>query len=299
MPTAIAAYSVARYVDRRRSWWGLVIVGLMWLGWDLFDPMITTPLMRLQHLIWASPWIVAWLVGALVRSQVQHAVQRRAARSEREARAVAEERNSIARELHDVIGHSVSVMTVQASAVRRRLRADQELERQALETVEAVGREALDEMRRMVGMLREDEDRVGRQPTPGLQQADLLIAKFREAGLPVEYRSTGLDRELPAGLDLTAYRVIQEGLTNALRHAVDPRHVRVDVSDDAGLAISIRDDGRAVDGDAEPGHGLLGMRERVALYGGRLFAGPADGGGFELVARFPERADLTVADGVA
>jgi signal transduction histidine kinase len=292
LPAAIAAYSVARYVDRRRSWWGLVLAGLLWLAWDLFDPLITSPLMHLQHLVWVSPWVVAWLIGALVRSQVQHASQRRAARSEREARAVVEERNRIARELHDVIGHSVSVMTVQASAVRRRLTPDQVPERQALETVEAVGREALDEMRRMVGMLRQDEDSTGRQPTPGLYQADVLIAKFRDAGLPVEYRTTGLDRPLPAGLDLTAYRVIQEGLTNALRHAVDPRHVRVEVSDAEGLTITIRDDGRFVDGDAEPGHGLLGMRERVALYGGSLWAGPAAGGGFELIARMPERTDV-------
>jgi signal transduction histidine kinase len=178
-------------------------------------------------------------------------------------------------------------MTVQASAVRRRLTPEQATERQALESVESVGREALVEMRRMVGMLRQDDQDHERQPAPGLAQVHALIAKFREAGLPLEYHVDLRDRVLPAGLDLTAYRVIQEGLTNALRHAVDPRHVRVDVSGADGLEIAIRDDGSAVHDDAEPGHGLLGMRERVALYGGTLIARTAQGGGFELIARFP------------
>jgi signal transduction histidine kinase len=296
LPGVIGAYSVARYVDRRRSWWGLVLVALLWLAWDGFDPMVTTLLERVQQFAWISPWVVAWLIGALVRTQLQHAGQRQAARSEREARAVAEERNRIARELHDVIGHSVSVMTVQASAVRRRLTADQVAEREALETVEAVGREALNETRRMVGMLRRD-DRSDRQPAPGLAQIEALVSKFRDAGLPVELQIQGLDRELPAGLDLTAYRVIQEGLTNALRHAVDPVQVQVEISGADGLEITIRDDGRTVDPDAEPGHGLLGMRERVVLYGGSLHAGPRSEGGFELIARFPEQVESIHPEG--
>jgi signal transduction histidine kinase len=297
LPGAIGAYSVGRYVDRKRSWWGLVLVAALWLSWDLFDPVVTTPLLRLEQLGWASPWVVAWLVGALVRSQIQHAAQRRAARSEREARAVVEERNRIARELHDVIGHSVSVMTLQASAVRRRLAADQAAERQALETVESVGREALVEMRRMVGVLRQDGENDDRHPAPGFAQVDALVDKFRDAGLPVELRITAVDREavsggaLSPGLDLTAYRVIQEGLTNALRHAREPSHVEVVVSGDDGLEIAIRDDGRFVDGHAEPGHGLLGMRERTALYGGTLLARPRESGGFELIARFPRDPD--------
>lgn len=317
LPGSIGAYSVGRYVDRRRSWWGLVLVGLLWLAWDGFDPVVNTPLLRLEQLGWASPWVVSWLIGALVRSQLQHAAQRRAARSERAARAVVEERNRIARELHDVIGHSVSVMTVQASAVRRRLTADQVAERQALETVESVGREALVEMRRMVGMLRQDDDRVDRQPAPGFAQVDALIAKFRDAGLPVVLRivnpndpsstpnGRGLEDDaarvavasrelhLPPSLDLTAYRVIQEGLTNVLRHAVEPHHVTVDVSVGDELVIEIRDDGRSVERDAEPGHGLLGMRERAALYGGSLVARPVSSGGFELVVRLPFRPEAS------
>lgn len=296
LSAAIGTYSVARYVDRRRSWWALVMVVLLWLAWDGFDPTVTTLLERVQQFAWISPWVVAWLIGALVRTQVQHAGQRQSARAEREARAVAEERNRIARELHDVIGHSVSVMTVQASAVRRRLTTDQATERQALETVEAVGREALNEMRRMVGMLRRDEDS-DRQPSPGLAQIDSLITKFRDAGLPVELRTEALERELPAGLDLTAYRVVQEGLTNALRHAADPSRVEVAISGADGLVITIRDDGGTVDSDVEPGHGLLGMRERVVLYGGSLHAGPRSGGGFELIARFPGQDESTHPEG--
>lgn len=289
VPGVIAGYSVARYVDRRRSWWGLVLIAALWLVWDWFDPLITTPLMRVQHLVWMSPWIVAWLVGALVRSQVLHAAGRRAEQREREERAAAEERNRIARELHDVIGHSVSVMTVQASAVRRRLTPDQVAERQALEAVETVGREAMTEMRRVVGMLRQDDDDLDRHPAPGLDQVDALVSKFREAGLPVALSLEKEHADLPAGVDLTAYRIIQEGLTNALRHAASPRRVDVSITHaDGQTVVAIRDDGEVVDQHPEPGHGLLGMRERVALYGGTLIARRREHGGFELIAHLPD-----------
>ncbi|WP_052226463.1 sensor histidine kinase [Microbacterium mangrovi] len=288
-PGAIAGYSVGRYVDRRRSWWGLVLIALLWIVWDGFDPTITTPLMRVEQLGWMGPWVVAWLIGALVRSQVLHAAQRRAVQREREARATVEERNRIARELHDVIGHSVSVMTVQASAVRRRLTPDQVQERQALETVEAVGREAMTEMRRVVGMLRQDDDDLDRHPAPGLDQVDALVAKFRDAGLPVSLRVDEGCAGLPPGLDLTAYRIVQEGLTNALRHASTPQHVDVSVGrGERETVVAIRDDGQGGDPHPEPGHGLLGMRERVALYGGTVVARRREGGGFELIARLPD-----------
>lgn len=292
MPGSIGAYSIGRYVDRRRSWWGLVLIGVLWLAWDLFDPVVITPADRLAQLGWISPWVVAWLLGALVRSQALHAAQRRAVRAEQEARAVVEERNRIARELHDALGHSVSVMTVQASAVRRRLGPAQTEERRALETVEAVGREALEEMRRLVGMLRDADDGGDRHPSPGLGQLDGLIAQFRTAGLPVRVRRSGQDRELAPGLDLTVYRVVQEGLTNALRHAMSPRAVEVEIVEcDDHVDVSIRDDGRPAERVHESGHGLVGMHERVALYGGTLRAGPAPGGGFELVAHLPVPAD--------
>jgi signal transduction histidine kinase len=290
LPALVGAYSVARWEARRPPWWGLVLVALLWAGWDALDPHDTTVRAHLAGLLWISPWIIAWLIGALVRSQAQNLQQRRQARVQRAAQAVAEERNRIARELHDVIGHSVSVMTVQASAVRRRLGPEQEVERQALETVEAVGREALGEMRRMVGVLRDPDagDGADREPPPGLAQLDSLVEKFRTAGLPVELTVTGEPRALAPGLDLTAYRLVQEGLTNTLRHAVNLHRAEVSVAFGGDqLQLAVRDDGIVTRPDAEAGHGLLGMRERVAVYGGQLTARPRADGGFELLATVP------------
>ncbi len=155
--------------------------------------------------------MIAWLLGALLRGRAQNAEQRRLRREERAVRAVTEERNRIARELHDVIGHSVSIMTVQTSAVRRRLTQDQVVEREALETVESTGRQALAEMRRMVGVLREEGAVEDREPAPGLSQLSRLVEQFRSAGLPVDVSVTGPAQPLAPGLDLTAYRLVQEG----------------------------------------------------------------------------------------
>jgi signal transduction histidine kinase len=300
LPGVIAGYSIGRWVDRRRSWWGLVLAVMLWASWSGLDPMNRTLDDRTLTVIWLAPWIIAWLVGALVRTTAQATEQRRLVREQRASRAVAEERNRIARELHDVIGHSVSVMTVQASAVRRRLREDQAVERQALETVEAVGREALAEMRRMVGVLRQadtgreqgrDQGHDGspdREPPPGLAQVDRLVGKFLAAGLPVELEVTGEPAQLAPGLDLTAYRLLQEGLTNTLRHAISPTRVRVSIDQRRDrLVLAVRDDGRVQAADAEAGHGLLGMQERVAVYGGSLIARARPTGGFELVATLP------------
>jgi signal transduction histidine kinase len=180
--------------------------------------------------------------------------------------------------------------------VRRRLQAEQAVEREALETVEAVGREALREMRRMVGMLRQADDSGDREPPPGLAQLDALVEKFRVAGLPVTLTVRGDCRALAPGLDLTAYRLIQEGLTNALRHAVAPTQVAVSVEcDEEEVRICVRDDGvGGVPPGTEPAHGLLGMRERVSVYGGTLSAGPATDRGFELIASLP--AETPVED---
>jgi signal transduction histidine kinase len=176
--------------------------------------------------------------------------------------------------------------------VRRRLAPDQVVERQALETVEAVGREALTEMRRMVGVLRQLDDRTDREPPPGLAQLGRLLEKFRAAGLPVELRVTGQEQPLAPGLDLTAYRLIQEGLTNTLQHAVSPGRAEVSIDyRDRHLDIAVRDDGQPVAG-TEPGHGLLGMRERVSVYGGELVARPRPAAGFELVAKLPLESAL-------
>lgn len=203
-------------------------------------------------------------------------------------RAVAEERQRIARELHDVIAHSVSVMTVQAGAVRRLLLPEQQRERQALETVEATGRQALTEMRRLVGLLREQGAMPEFAPQPSMQTLDVLVGTVREAGLPVELAIEGEPRELPPGVDLSAYRVVQEALTNALKYA-GPARAWVTVRwRERELELEIANDGRSdtVAGDGG-GHGLAGMSERVSLYGGSIETGARGGGGFVVTAHLP------------
>jgi signal transduction histidine kinase len=283
----LAVYAVANLEERRRALYGLAAILALGAAWILLDPAMVSVTQHVQGTLWLSPWIIAWLLGSLVRSRRLYVQAQVRERDERALTAVAEERNRIARELHDVIGHSVSVMTVQASAVRRLMREDQAKERAALETVEATGREALGEMRRMVGVLRNGSGAPDLTPPPTLDQLDGLVQKFREAGLGVEVRTAGDPGPLPPGLDLTAYRLVQEALTNTLKHAQATRvvidvHYRPDA-----LVLSVRDDGRGPDAGAVPGNGLLGMQERVAVYGGRLTTGAAPGGGYELCAELP------------
>jgi signal transduction histidine kinase len=287
----IATYTVGSRLGWRRSWIGLALSVVLWVAWAFLDPLSEDLAERVSTLVWLTPAIIAWLLGALARAGRLNAEQRSLNREQRASRAVAEERSRIARELHDVIGHSVSVMTVQASAVRRRLTPEQAVERQALESVESVGREALAEMRRMVGVLRDAGDDHDLAPMPGLGQVNRLAEEFRAAGLPVSLSVTGVPRDLAPGMDLTAYRLVQEGLTNTLRHARSPR--RIEVAIDYGvdrIELAMRDDGQHPPGSAppaEPGNGLLGMRERVTVYGGSLVARMRPDGGFELVATLP------------
>jgi signal transduction histidine kinase len=287
VPPVIAMYTVANLEDRRRSLWGLaagLLLGVCWIG---LDPMDRTWTLRLQGLVWLSPWVIAWLLGAYLRARrlyIQGLVRER---EEKALTAVAEERNRIARELHDVIGHSVSVMTVQASAVRRLMHDDQGRERAALETVESTGREALAEMRRMVGVLRAGSGGPDLAPPPTLEQLDRLVENTRRAGLAVVLLTEGDPVPLPPGLDLTAYRLVQEALTNTLKHAAAAAAlIRVRYRPDC-LEVSVTDDGRGPDPAAQPGTGLLGMAERVAVYGGRLSTGAGPDGGFELRAELP------------
>jgi signal transduction histidine kinase len=214
---------------------------------------------------------------------------------------VAEERSRIARDLHDVVAHHVSVMTVQAAAARRQLDRDPQRSEEAMAAVETTGRTALAEMRRIVGILRSPDDdgspdQTEARPQPGLAELPTLISQIGEAGLPVSLRVIGEPRPLSAGLDLAAYRIVQEALTNSLRHAgpttaevvlrYASRELVVQVLDRGhGLAADLDNRGRPA---ARPlGHGLLGMRERVGVYGGELYAGPRAGGGFEVLARVP------------
>jgi signal transduction histidine kinase len=186
-----------------------------------------------------------------------------------------------------VVGHSVSVMTVQAAGVRRLLKPDQEREREALQIVEQTGREALAEMRRLVGVLRRPEEAPALAPQPSLEHLDRLVAQAREAGLPVELRVEGEPVQLAAGLDLTAYRFVQEGLTNALKHAGAHRAEVVVRYDNGHVELTVSDDGKGDGGGESGGHGLVGMRERVSVYGGELEAGPRPEGGYRLHARLP------------
>jgi signal transduction histidine kinase len=207
----------------------------------------------------------------------------------REREALAEERARIARELHDLVAHNVSVMVVQAGVERHALPEDQAATRETLTSIEQAGRQALTEARRLLGMLRQDGEAEELEPQPSIDHIGFLVEQIERAGLPVTLSVEGEKLPLPAGVDLCAYRVVQEALTNALKHAGPARaEVRLSYAP-GGLDVDVRDDGRgapAPNGNGS-GHGLIGMRERVALYGGQLETGPREGGGFGVHAHLP------------
>jgi signal transduction histidine kinase len=235
------------------------------------------------------------LVGRIVRRQQEQAERLRELtrhlerERERSAHAaVVDERARIARELHDVVAHSVSVMVVQASGVRRLLKDEQHREREALMSVEQIGRQALTEMRRMLGVMRSGEEApAALAPQPGLQHLDRLIAQVEEAGLPVTLRVEGDRPDISPGVDLSAYRIVQEGLTNALKHAKGAHAEVVVRYIDSSVELEISDNGNGGPAGDGMGHGLVGMRERVALYGGTIESGPRADGGFVLRAQLP------------
>ena len=239
---------------------------------------------------------VAWVAGFALRerSEQAEAAEMRATVAERErdaaARiAVAEERARIARELHDIVAHAVSVMVLQVGAVRHKL-PDSE-DRDALTGVERAGRTALAEMRRLLAATREDGEEAELGPQPGLDGLDSLREEIGRAGLPVELHVDGEPYPLPRGIDLSAYRIVQEGLTNALRHA---RATKADVivryrPDE--VQLEVRDNGAGTSTTDGLGHGLVGIRERVKIFGGEMATGTANGGGFVLNARLPLSRD--------
>jgi signal transduction histidine kinase len=295
LATFVGVYTVAAYEDRRKSLVGLGLLafGMTWY-WltraEPFDP--TTP-------IWIGILgLLSWGLGEYVRARRAYTadVEALAERLERaralEARQAAwQERARLARELHDVIGHTVNVMVIQAGAGRRTLAADRGLAERAFQTIESTGREALEELDRLLGILRTEEDEPELPPQPGLEQLRALAGRFEDAGLPVEITVEGDEVPLPRSLDQSAYRIIQEALTNALRHAGGTiAHVAVRYRNDR-LELEVANDGRE---DRRPqnhhpggGRGLIGIRERVALFGGDLEAGPRAGGGFVVRCRFP------------
>jgi signal transduction histidine kinase len=241
----------------------------------------------------------AWAAGRLLRREAKRnaeltalTTQLAAERDARAREAVSAERTRIARELHDAVAHTVSVMTLLAAGVRRRLDTDPDRgqSRDVLLQVERLGREAVEELHRAVGVLRTDAASPAAAPLapqPRLADIEELVTRVREAGLPVEVRVSGEPRPLPTGVDLAAYRVIQEALTNSLKHA-GPARACVEIGYDADrLTVAVLDDGAGGEDERGVGHGLVGMRERVALYGGEVRAGCRPGGGFAVRATLP------------
>jgi signal transduction histidine kinase len=237
---------------------------------------------------------ISWLAGFAVRERAvkAEAAEVRATQAERErdaaARvAVAEERARIARELHDVVAHAVSVMVLQVGAVRHKLPEADVEDRDMLQGVEQAGRTALAEMRRLLAAMRSDGDEAELTPQPGLDGLESLADDVGRAGLPVRVHVEGDRVPLPRAIDLSAYRIVQEGLTNALKHArASAADVTVRYRPDE-LQLEVRDDGIGAAANDGLGHGLVGIRERVKIYGGEMSAGTANGGGFVLSTRLP------------
>jgi len=237
---------------------------------------------------------ISWLAGFAVRERAvkAEAAEERATVAEREREtaariAVAEERARIARELHDIVAHAVSVMVLQVGAVRHRLPEELDEDRDALNGVERAGRTALTEMRRLLAAMRQDGDDVELAPQPGLDGLASLAEEVGRAGLPVRLHVEGERIPLPRAIDLSAYRIVQEGLTNALKHArASAADVTVRYRPDE-LRLEVRDDGAGAAASDGVGHGLVGIRERVKIYGGEMSAGTANGGGFVLRTRLP------------
>jgi signal transduction histidine kinase len=246
-----------------------------------------------------TPAIPAWLaeltagVGVWLAGDAVRGLEERSRRLERERElvtqvAIAEEQARIARELHDIVAHSVSIMVVQAGAARRLIAGSPERAAEALRTVETSGREALTELRQLLGVLSEESREAALAPQPGLAQLDVLVERLRQTGFAVELRREGTPQPLQPGLELAAYRVIQEALTNALKHAGGaPTRVLVRFAD-GRLDLEVRNArGQAAPVAEGGGRGLVGMRQRVAVHGGELEAGPLPDGGFAVRARLP------------
>jgi signal transduction histidine kinase len=284
----IASYTVGSVLAPPRAYLGPLLSFVPFFVLIVFRGGVPSDLVA-----YAMFYVGPWFVGRLVRQRVEQANELvRLAQREREretASAVVEERARIARELHDIVAHAISVVTVQTQAVRRRLGPEHEREADDLRAVEATAREAMQEMRRLFGVLRANADApAALAPQPGLDQLERLVEQTRSAGLRVELRTEGTPVPLPPGVDLAAYRVVQEALTNALRHSGgSAAHVDLRYGDTT-LELVVDDDGAGGTPNGR-GHGLVGMRERVTLYGGELEVGPCEGGGFRVRARLPFR----------
>jgi signal transduction histidine kinase len=304
-------YALAAYRPRRESVWGLAVCVfgglieiLLWM-FAFHAAAGTAQPNKLNRLIigcifFFGPMLIAWVFGDSMRVRRAYFVdlEDRAARLERERDAQAQiaaaaERARIARELHDVVAHNVSVMVVQADGASFAMENSPEAARAALGTIASTGRQALTEMRRLLGVLRNQDERSTYAPQPGIDQLDDLLTQVRDAGLAVEFTVDGVPRELPAGMALTVYRVVQESLTNTRKHGGASAHAKVGLHyGDDQLWVCVVDDGKGAAAPSDgAGHGLVGMRERVSLHGGELRLGPRPTGGFEVRASLPYRAE--------
>jgi signal transduction histidine kinase len=303
----VAPYSVALYGSRRVRLATSVGAGLALVAVALPTGLPSSERSDTLALLLAG--IGAWMLGATLRGRRAHVaeLEDRTARLEREreleaSRAVAEERLRIARELHDVVAHNLSVVVVQAQAAQRTLDRDIDRARAVVASIETTGREALDEMRQLLGVLRggaelelDGEDASSYGPQPGLERLEELVAQVRSAGLAATLRREGTRRQLGPTMDLSAFRIVQEALTNVLKHAGPAKAEVVVRYGEHDLELTVSDDGRGaaagLDGERGgapgSGHGLVGMRERVALFDGELTAGPRTGGGYQVRARLP------------
>jgi signal transduction histidine kinase len=287
----VALYGVGRYVTDNT--WSYIGVGgaiaVVMIG-DLIDRAPATDFAFAFLVLF-----VLWYIGRRIRIRGSYLrlLQERAARLEKDQaaearRAVAEERTRIARELHDVVAHRVTLMTVQAGAAKTVAADDPAGALQAMEAVEQAGRQALGELRHLLGVLRPEAEVDGLGPQPGIADIPRLVDQFAEAGLDVSLTTDALPTDLPARVDLSAYRIVQEALTNALKHAGLGARADVRIStDNHGVAIEVLDTGHGVTMLPGSGHGIVGMRERALLLGGSLDAGPRPGGGFQVVAHLP------------
>ena len=284
----LASFTVGAEAEPPRSQVGLAVLVVPFVGASISEGLEPSDLAA------ALVFLVGpWAVGSMLRQRTVRTEEAlaRVDEAERErkreaAEAAAVERTRIARELHDIVSHSISVVTIQTQAVRRRLGPDHAREAADLAAVEATAREAMAELRRLFGMLRASGDDAALAPQPGLDDLGRLVEAARTPDVDVTLRTEGAPRPLPPGVDLSAYRILQEGLTNALRHSGATRVELLLRYTPTEIEVRVDDDGRGGD-TGSGGHGLVGVRERVALYDGRVVAGPRPGGGFRLLATLP------------
>jgi signal transduction histidine kinase len=284
LPALLLCYSVAVHGSRRVALTALAVIPVASAVRELNNPENTTLAQVLNGLGWDVVIVASWLLGAYVRTRRQLVVELRQRAADSAEAAAAAERARVARELHDVLAHSLGVVVVQAEAGEEALARRPELAAESLRSIQRTGREALVEVRRLVGVLREDE--AVREPPRGAGAVSELVRQVSATGLPVELDVDGSVEGLPAAPDLAVYRIVQESLTNVLKHAGASR-ARVHIARRPDrVCVEVTDDGRGVESGADDGsgNGLLGMRERVTALGGTFSAGPERGGGFAVRA---------------